>query len=319
MLLSEFFEENNITKSSVHLCVASKCYNNTDERIMYLSLPQFIKGQDYLVLSKRLASLIRKKRSLLLDAEIVTVDGSSWLILPQDYKTIIIIDESSRFAIENLLQKELIHSDVKPGDYLAINKVDYSAKFGKYEYKTVFEKKYDEYVGTREYPVGEKLLCPEDIRTHYLFDISEICDTEDVSTFILHLETIIIAYRRAGKLFSMIKRMIQKLLKHHSLEGIEIQLNLPLGSVSAIFPDQDNGYNPEKHIGEYYRSIEDLIYDEFEGEDVCYDDGSSSYVPSLESIEEFVIFALEDYSGCAIHIPRLNEGEDTAFLEWLAN
>ena len=316
MTLIEFLKENQIQKSRVHLSLASTSYDNTDERIMYLSLPRIINGQNYLVLSRRLASLINKKRILLLDAEIAESEGFVGLITPKGFRERIIIDESARFAIATLLNNECLHSNGNRGDYLAINKTDYSAKFGNYEYEDVYETEYDEYTGSIEYPVGEKTLCPDDIRTHYLFDIIDFYNIDGINAFVMNLEKTIFAYRQASQFYSMIKKKILKLLTNHFSVGVLIHMNIPLGCIGTIFPDQDNGYD-DNNKGEYYRDIEDLIYDEFEGENMYYEDGSSSYVPSLANIEDFVISSIEDYYECHLHLPCFYDGEDSVFLEWL--
>lgn len=60
MNIKDFFKRNNLNTENVEILQSEKCYKGTTENILYLSLDSEVDGQDYLVMSKTLASKVRE-------------------------------------------------------------------------------------------------------------------------------------------------------------------------------------------------------------------------------------------------------------------
>ena len=315
MTFKDYLEEKTIPWEMVHLLSSSKCYDGTDEKIQYVSLPENYDSPRFLVLSKRLSALVNKRAVFLTEAETQITEDVAGLICPMQNRGSSVIDEAARSRLALFLQESFLDADHSLGEYLAINKIDYSPKFGNYEYKTVYETDYDEYVGSTKYPVGEKTLRPIDFEAHYFFDAFEIRDDNAEKDFVQSIERIISALKIAPKLYLLIKKKIGYHLIHHSWSGT-LKLNLVMGFVIIIHTDSVNEYDEGRCIGEYSIDVESLIYDEFEEEALGYGDGITSFLPSPSYIQQFIISSLEDYYNCRLYVPQFWGDYDPVFMEW---
>lgn len=60
MNIKDFFKKNNLNTENVEILQSEKCYQGTTEPILYLSLDDEVDNQDYLVMSRTLASKVRE-------------------------------------------------------------------------------------------------------------------------------------------------------------------------------------------------------------------------------------------------------------------
>ncbi len=315
MTFKEYLKEKAIPWEMIHLLSSSKCYEGTDEKILYVSLPENYDSPGFLVLSKRLSVLVNKRAIFLTEAEVSVSDEAPGLICPKQKREHLVVDEATRSRLTTFLQESFLDEDHYPGDYLALRKIDFSPKFGNYEFETVYYTDYDEYVGSTKYPIDEKTLRPKDFETHYLFDATEIRNDNAVNDFVQSIERVISALKIAPNAYLQIMKKVDHHLIHHSRTGT-LQLNLVMGFVKIIRSDTVDEYDEGKSIGEYYIDIENLIYDQLEEEIIEYGEGPSIYSPSPCYVQQFIISSLEDYYNCHLYVPQFWGDHDPVFMEW---
>ncbi len=80
MNIKDFFKRNNLNTENVEILQSEKTYQGTTENILYLSLDGEVDGQDYLVLSRTLASKVREDLGELASASVSKTEQGWGLI-----------------------------------------------------------------------------------------------------------------------------------------------------------------------------------------------------------------------------------------------
>lgn len=80
MNIKDFFKKNGLNTESVEVLQSEKTYQGTTEPILYLSLDGEVDGQDYLVMSRTLASKVREDLGELATASVSKTEQGWGLI-----------------------------------------------------------------------------------------------------------------------------------------------------------------------------------------------------------------------------------------------
>lgn len=92
MTLKSFLEENGITTTGIEIKKTEKTYSGTSVQIMYINLPKYVDGQDYLVFSRHLAEKVLDDKSFLKKAEAKKTTEGWGLICPTTVEVFATID-----------------------------------------------------------------------------------------------------------------------------------------------------------------------------------------------------------------------------------
>ena len=92
MKIKDFYTAHSLSTKGVELRESEKTYEGSQEKILYIQLPQEVEGQDFLVCSRTLAAKLRDKSLTLREADVTSTDFGYGLICPQTTKVIETID-----------------------------------------------------------------------------------------------------------------------------------------------------------------------------------------------------------------------------------
>lgn len=79
-LIKDFFTKHNLSTTNVKILRSEKCYKNTTEKILFINLEKKIDGQDFLVMSRRLANKVRENPNELKNAAVIKTEVGWGLI-----------------------------------------------------------------------------------------------------------------------------------------------------------------------------------------------------------------------------------------------